>query len=264
MWLAQPVCDPRRNGQDCLDDLSTKGLRMPRTSRGAGGYAQGLLRAGERCSTAAPGSCGARIARAGRSTTRCYEAAIGHDLRRGGQRVARRRRLARARDLGETWQLSSEGLTTARAASCAVEGLGHVGRARPRACGRRGARASSRAVTAAQTWSLLSTLDGQPGRELWNVPANQPPGHLGLPRSARTPTSVDTSGSWSRASASSRRPTTAPRGRRATTGCAPTGRSRIPRTSGFCVHKLVMSPVDTSRLYQQNHVGMHCSDDGGR
>ena len=32
---------------------------------------------------------------------------------------------------------------------------------------------------------------------------------------------------------------------------------------GYCVHKLVMSPVDTSRLYQQNHVGMHRSDDGG-
>ena len=32
---------------------------------------------------------------------------------------------------------------------------------------------------------------------------------------------------------------------------------------GYCVHKLVMSPVDTDRLYQQNHVGMHRSDDGG-
>ncbi len=31
---------------------------------------------------------------------------------------------------------------------------------------------------------------------------------------------------------------------------------------GFCVHKLVMSP-DRERLYQQNHVGMHRSDDAG-
>jgi len=30
------------------------------------------------------------------------------------------------------------------------------------------------------------------------------------------------------------------------------------------VHKLVMSPVDRERLYQQNHCGMHRSDDGGR
>src|SRR3954462_10184152 len=29
-------------------------------------------------------------------------------------------------------------------------------------------------------WSLLSTLAGQPGSELWDDPANQPPGHLGI------------------------------------------------------------------------------------
>ena len=33
---------------------------------------------------------------------------------------------------------------------------------------------------------------------------------------------------------------------------------------GFCVHKLVMSPADHDRLYQQNHCGMHRSDDRGR
>ena len=32
---------------------------------------------------------------------------------------------------------------------------------------------------------------------------------------------------------------------------------------GYCVHKLVMSPVDSERLYQQNHVGVHRSDDAG-
>ena len=32
---------------------------------------------------------------------------------------------------------------------------------------------------------------------------------------------------------------------------------------GYCVHKLVMSP-DPDRLYQQNHVGMHRSDDAGQ
>jgi photosystem II stability/assembly factor-like uncharacterized protein len=32
---------------------------------------------------------------------------------------------------------------------------------------------------------------------------------------------------------------------------------------GFCVHKLVQSPVDLDRMYQQNHCGMHRSDDGG-
>jgi photosystem II stability/assembly factor-like uncharacterized protein len=32
---------------------------------------------------------------------------------------------------------------------------------------------------------------------------------------------------------------------------------------GFCVHKLVRSPVDGDRMYQQNHVGMHRTDDAG-
>src|SRR5919202_2568365 len=31
-----------------------------------------------------------------------------------------------------------------------------------------------------ETWSLLSTLAGQPGSEAWDDPANQPPGHLGI------------------------------------------------------------------------------------
>jgi photosystem II stability/assembly factor-like uncharacterized protein len=32
---------------------------------------------------------------------------------------------------------------------------------------------------------------------------------------------------------------------------------------GFCVHRLVRSPTDPDRMYQQNHVGVHRSDDGG-
>ena len=32
---------------------------------------------------------------------------------------------------------------------------------------------------------------------------------------------------------------------------------------GYCVHKLVRSPADGSRFFQQNHCGMHRSDDGG-
>ena len=33
---------------------------------------------------------------------------------------------------------------------------------------------------------------------------------------------------------------------------------------GYCVHKLVLSPTDDDRMYQQNHVGMHRSDDAGQ
>ena len=79
-----------------------------------------------------------------------------------------------------------------------------------------------------ETWSLLSTLDGQPGRDAWNDPAKQPPGHLGVPRRCRIRTTRRASGRSCRASGSSRRPTTAPRGRRATAGSGPTG----PRGSG--------------------------------
>jgi len=32
---------------------------------------------------------------------------------------------------------------------------------------------------------------------------------------------------------------------------------------GFCVHRLVRSPADPDRMFQQNHVGMHRSDDCG-
>ena len=33
---------------------------------------------------------------------------------------------------------------------------------------------------------------------------------------------------------------------------------------GYCVHKLVRSPIDSDRLFQQNHCGVHRSDDGGQ
>jgi len=86
----------------------------------------------------------------------------------------------RSTDLGERWELSSEGLGYAdddRKLS-KVSGL-------TVAHGRVLAGAESAGVfesrDGAVTWSLLSTLDGMPGREGWNDPANQPPGHLGLP-----------------------------------------------------------------------------------
>jgi photosystem II stability/assembly factor-like uncharacterized protein len=112
------------------------------------------------------------------------------------------------------------------------------------------------------TFSLLSTLEGQPGRPDWNDPDQQPPGHLGLPAVLPHPTepehfwavvqgvgifeTADDGESWT------------PRNKGL--------RAEWPRPHddvGFCVHKLVMSPVDTSRMYQQNHCGMHRSDDAG-
>jgi photosystem II stability/assembly factor-like uncharacterized protein len=113
----------------------------------------------------------------------------------------------------------------------------------------------------AQTWSLLSTLDGMPGREGWNDPKNQPPGHLGLP--GLLPHPDDASRFWAVVQGIGIFETT-------DDGTSWTPRNKGLRADwpledpevGYCVHKLVMSPLDTQRMYQQNHVGMHRSDDG--
>lgn len=168
----------------------------------------------------------------------------------------------RSADLGETWELSSEGLAYADGSRplSKVSGL-------TVAHGRVLAGAESAGVFASEdggrTWSLVSTLEGQPGREEWNDPANQPPGHLGVPAILPHPEerdrfwavvqgigifeTEDGGGSWT------------PRNRGL--------RADWPREHeevGFCVHKLVMSPADPERLFQQNHCGMHRSDDQGR
>jgi photosystem II stability/assembly factor-like uncharacterized protein len=169
----------------------------------------------------------------------------------------------RSSDLGESWELSSEGLGYADGNGdlklSKVSGL-------TAAHGRLLAGAEAAGVFESRdggaTWSLLSTLDGQPGRSKWNDPANQPPGHLGLPAIMPHPDdparywaivqgvgifeTTDDGGSWT------------PRNR----GLRADWPLEDPEV-GYCVHKLVMSPVDRERLYQQNHCGMHRSDDGG-
>jgi photosystem II stability/assembly factor-like uncharacterized protein len=167
----------------------------------------------------------------------------------------------RSNDLGETWELSSEGLSYDDGGPklSKISGL-------TAAHGRVLAGVETAGVFASEdggvNWSLLSTLDGQPGREGWNDPANQPPGHLGLPAILPHPDdaarywavvqgigifeTTDDGGSWT------------PRNR----GLRADWPNEDPEV-GYCVHKLVMSPADTSRLYQQNHCGMHRSDDSG-
>jgi photosystem II stability/assembly factor-like uncharacterized protein len=167
----------------------------------------------------------------------------------------------RSPDMGETWAMSSEGLGYEGDLRLSkVSGIA-VGHGRVFA----GAEAAGvfQSVDGGQTWSLLTTLDDQPGRADWNDPSKQPPGHLGMPAIIADPNdparlwvivqgfgafeSTDGGESWT------------PRNRGL--------RAEWPREYeevGFCVHKMAFSPVDRQRVYQQNHCGMHRSDDGGQ
>jgi photosystem II stability/assembly factor-like uncharacterized protein len=168
----------------------------------------------------------------------------------------------RSHDLGESWELSSEGLGYGDGPLKLSKISGLLA-----SHGRLLAGAESAGIFESRdrgvTWSLLSTLDGQPGRTDWNDPEKQPPGHLGMPGLMAHPT--DPARFWAIVQGYGIFETT-------DDGATWTPRNRGLRAEwprehdeiGFCVHKLVMSPVDNDRLYQQNHCGMHRSDDQGR
>jgi photosystem II stability/assembly factor-like uncharacterized protein len=164
-------------------------------------------------------------------------------------------------DLGETWVHSSDGLSYGEdgkrmskvSSLAAAHGRVLVGVEAP---------GIFESKDSAKTWSLLSTLAGEPGSDEWDDPANQPPGHLGL--SALMPDDESESRFWAIVQGVGVFETT-------DDGASWTPRNRGLRAEwprphdevGFCVHKLVRSPVDPDRMYQQNHCGMHRSDDGG-
>ena len=168
----------------------------------------------------------------------------------------------RSPDLGETWSLSSEGIAydadggrkLSKVSTLAVkDGRVLVGVEAPGIFESR---------DGGETWSLLSTLAGQPGSDKWDDPANQPPGHLGI--SALMFDDEDPARFWAIVQGVGLFETTdgaatwTPRNRGL--------RADWPREHeevGFCVHKLVRSPVEGDRMFQQNHVGMHRSDDEG-
>ena len=167
----------------------------------------------------------------------------------------------RSADGGETWALSSEGLAyedgrklSKASTLSAAHGRVLVGVEAP---------GIFQSTDGGETFSLVSTLSGQPGSEEWDDPASQPPGHLGI--SGLLDDGADANRFWAIVQGVGLFETTdggtnwTPRNRGL--------RSDWPRPHeevGFCVHKLVRSPVDGDRMYQQNHVGMHRSDDGGR
>ncbi|HEY3921453.1 MAG TPA: hypothetical protein VGL76_05005 [Gaiellaceae bacterium] len=170
----------------------------------------------------------------------------------------------RSDDLGETWSHSSEGLNFGeddprKISKVATLAAGH-GRVRV------GVEAPGifESTDDGQTWSLLSALEGEPGSTRWNDPENQPPGHLGI--SALLDDPDDPKRSWAIVQG---------------VGFFETddgGTSWTPRNEGlrrdwpappepevgFCVHRVVRSTVDPDRMFQQNHVGVHRSDDAGK
>ena len=138
----------------------------------------------------------------------------------------------RSNDLGETWELSSEGLGYARRRPEALEDL-RASRPRtgacspaPRSAGVFESRDGGVDVVAAQH----ARRPAGPRRlERPGEPAARPSRPAGDPAAPGRPVAL--SASSSRESASSRRRTTARRGRRATAACAPTGRARSRRSA---------------------------------
>jgi photosystem II stability/assembly factor-like uncharacterized protein len=167
----------------------------------------------------------------------------------------------RSPDLGETWEQSSEGLNYADEPDLKLSKVSGLTVANGRLFAGAEMPGVFESGDGGRTWSLRSKIEGHPARASWNDPANQPPGHLGVP--AILPYPDDEARYFAIVQGIGIFETT------------DDGESWTPRNQGlradwplehpdvgYCVHKLVRSPQDVNRLYQQNHVGMHRSDDG--
>jgi photosystem II stability/assembly factor-like uncharacterized protein len=168
----------------------------------------------------------------------------------------------RSRDRGSTWEMSSEGLSYPDDDGRKVNKVSTLARAGDRLLVGVEAPGIFESKDNGETFSLLSTLSGQHGSEYWDDPANQAPGHLGI--SGFVTDSDDSDNFFAIVQG---------------VGAFETNdgaSSWTPRNNGlrrdwpadyedvgFCVHKLVRSS-NPDRMYQQNHVGVHRSDDAGQ
>jgi photosystem II stability/assembly factor-like uncharacterized protein len=169
----------------------------------------------------------------------------------------------RSSDLGKTWDQSSEGLAYEADGEKKMSKVSNLAAKNGRVLVGVENPGIFESRDGGVTWSELTTLAGQPGSEAWDDPANQPPGHLGISaimfdpeQDARFWAIVQGVGLFETEDDAK---TWTPRNKGL--------RADWPREHeevGFCVHKLVRSPVDGDRMYQQNHVGMHRSDDCGQ
>jgi photosystem II stability/assembly factor-like uncharacterized protein len=167
----------------------------------------------------------------------------------------------RSADKGETWEHSSEGLSypeggpklTKASSLQKVDGTLYAGVHQP---------GIFKSDDGAQTWSYFSGVEYEPARKAFMEPEASPPGDLGI------------IGLWNHPSDPQRMIANVqgfglfqtPDG----------GTTWEPRNNGFradwpqddpswgyCIHKVVTSPVDPDRLYTQTHVGMYRSADWG-
>jgi photosystem II stability/assembly factor-like uncharacterized protein len=168
----------------------------------------------------------------------------------------------RSDDEGATWEHSSQGLAYDEAGERKVSKVASLATTDGKLLVGAEAPGIFQSTDGGESFSLLTTLAGQPGSEMWDDPNQQPPGHLGI--SNITPDRADPDHFWAIVQGVSLFETHdggeswAPRNKGL--------RADWPRPHedvGFCVHRMVRSPVDPSRMYQQNHVGVHRSDDGG-
>ncbi len=139
----------------------------------------------------------------------------------------------RSNDLGETWELSSEGLTYGEG-ELKLSKISGLTAAHGRVLAGERRQACSRAATAASPGRSSARSTASPAATPGTTRPTSPRAISACRRSSRTRTTRPTSGRSCRASASSRQRTTAARGRRATRACAPTGRSRIPPWGTAC------------------------------
>src|SRR5581483_486435 len=85
----------------------------------------------------------------------------------------------RSSDLGETWELSSEGLSHGDG-GLRLSKISTIAAAHGRLLAGGEASGVFESRDGGRSWALKSTLDAHPAAKDWNDPSKQPPGHLGV------------------------------------------------------------------------------------
>ena len=168
----------------------------------------------------------------------------------------------RSADLGETWEMSSDGLSYGDEDGRKISKVSTLARAGDRLLVGVEAPGSSRAATTGRPGRSCRPSPASTGARAGTIPRTSRPGHLGISGFVTDPddsdnffTIVQGIGAFETEDG----------------GSSWTPRNKGLRRDwpadyedvGFCVHKLVRSS-DPQRMYQQNHVGMHRSDDAGK